>query len=277
MITREDLQHALEAVATDDRRRQSTPPTADEMLAYALGELSAPEEARVRELLLLYPELAEAMNTPFPDDDALPGEDGYLSPAEVDRHWTEMQARIGMKSRVAPANVATPLSFPSPVAAPREEHGRVLQFWRVATAIAAMLFLVCGGLLVKARNEARSLAQQLSMPKLASERQLLFPEGRRGGSDAIPTLVRDGDAYLLSASLGGDPYPQYRVEIVDALTTPPQTRWTTTTVFPPHLDTFSIVIPHTFLKPGRYEMVLYGVSGSRVERLSSFAMRVPAE
>jgi hypothetical protein len=278
MITKKDLQNAEDVLAELDRRSHGEPPTAEQMLAYSRGELAPAEEARVRALLVSYPELADTLTVPFPEDDAQPGELGHLSAAEVEQRWSAMKSRIGAGTAAGaiPPRVDD-APTPAAVVTPRQEMGRVLRFWRAAAALAAMLVLVLGGLLLQARKESQSLALQLSMPRMAGEAQLLYPEGRRGGAEVVPTLTRDGDSYLLLASLREAPqYAEFRVEIVDAGSNPPRVRWSSTTVLRAGLDTFAVVIPHAFLPPGRYEMILYGVSGSRNEKLSSFAMRVPA-
>jgi hypothetical protein len=76
MIMKSDLQAVLDELRTEDRRTRAEPPTAEEMLAYRAGELSGDEEARVRELLICWPELLRALMTPYPDDDdaSLPAE-----------------------------------------------------------------------------------------------------------------------------------------------------------------------------------------------------------
>ena len=275
MITKNDLLNATEAIAAGERQRLGEPPTADQMLAYSLGRLSPAEEAHVRELLIAHPDLAETLTVPFAEDDVAPDDPAYLSTAEIDARWMSMQASLQAgESNAASREAAAVLTPRRPAAT---ETGRVLAFWRTAAALAAMLFLVFAGLFVRERSVAGSLAAQLSMPRMAGEAQLLYPQGRRGGGDNVATLTRDGDSYLLLASLMDAPqYAEYRVDLVDTSATPARIRWSSTTILRADLDNFAVLIPHTFLKPGRYEMVLYGISGSRSERLSSFAMRVPA-
>lgn len=279
MITDKDLQRAVETMANDERQTLGELPTAEEMLAYSLGELPPAEEHRIRKLLVAYPKLAETLSRPFPEDDAPEGAPGYVSAAEVDRRWSDLQTRI--HGSAAPLHGAA--AAPHPVAVMRPSistaappSAKVLQFWRAAAAVAAALMVVSGALFLQARKETRELSRQLSMPRMAGEAQTLFPGGRRGVDD-VPLLIRDGDSYLLSAAVpGGTTYDHYHVEIVDPSTTPNRVRWSSAISLRPRADSVTVLVPHDFLSPGLHEMVLYGVSGDRRVRLSSFAMQVSA-
>jgi hypothetical protein len=39
-------------------------------------------------------------------------------------------------------------------------------------------------------------------------------------------------------------------------------------------DTFAVMVPSSFLEPGRYQVVLYGVADGHDERLASYTLRV---
>jgi len=244
----------------EDRRRLGEPPTAEELLAYRRGELSVAEEARVRELLVCYPELARALTVPFPVEGAAPGDPDFLTDAEFATHWASLQKRVHDEDAVAT----------------RPEEARVLQFWRRAsTALAAALLLAFGGLLWQAQSRAR-LAKELGDPRVTSEEQLLLPDGQRGGGDGSLTLAAEGDSFLLIAPLvGGSQFPRYRLEIVDLSTTPPRALWSSTALHRRFNDTFAILVPRPFLKPGRYQIVLSGVDGAHEERLATYTLRVP--
>src|SRR5687767_1942442 len=121
MIRKSDWQAIQEEMIAADRQQLGEPPTAEEMLAYTRGELSPEQEARVRQLLVSYPELVHTLTALFPTDD-----DDSLSRDEVSKRWTSFRSQIhGKETR----------------------GGKVLQFWRASTALAAGLALVFGGLL----------------------------------------------------------------------------------------------------------------------------------
>ncbi|HEX8253628.1 MAG TPA: hypothetical protein VF846_10790 [Thermoanaerobaculia bacterium] len=68
MITKNDWDAALDAWIIAERERLGGPPTPDEVVAYTRGELMPAEAARVRALLVYYPELTELLTykTPAP-------------------------------------------------------------------------------------------------------------------------------------------------------------------------------------------------------------------
>jgi hypothetical protein len=61
MITKNDWDAALDAWVTEERERLGGPPTPEEVVAYTRGELADAEAARVRALLVYYPELTSLL------------------------------------------------------------------------------------------------------------------------------------------------------------------------------------------------------------------------
>src|SRR6185436_7330472 len=121
MITKSEWRMADRQLMADDRQRLDDPPTAEEMLAYTRGELSPDDEAHVRERLVRHPDLVRTLTEEFPADGAEPGDPDYLSDEEFATHWNAMQQRLRPRS-----------------------GGKVVQFWRTFSAIAAALALVLG-------------------------------------------------------------------------------------------------------------------------------------
>jgi hypothetical protein len=264
MIRKSDWQEANRELMAENRGRLGEPPTAEKLLAYSRGELSAEEEARVRELLVCDPDLARSFTIAFPTEGATPGDPDYLTDAEFAKHWEFLQKRAhGAKAGTQPS-----------------AGGRVLQFWqRTSAALAAALVLAFGGLLWQAQSRAR-LAKELAEPRVASEEQLLLPDGQRGGGDGSATLSTEGDFYLLVVPLivppaNGGQIARNRLQIVDLSANPPLPLWSSTALQRRDNDTFAILVPRTFLKPGKYQIVLYGADGGREERLTSYSLRVP--
>jgi hypothetical protein len=217
------------------------------MLAYTRGELSPEEEARVRERLAGHPDLVRTMTEPFPAEGANPGDPDYLPDAELATHFASMQKRM---------HVAKPA-----------ERGRVLQFWRYAAAIAAGIAVVLGALLWQT-------SANLVQPRVVGEQQVLFPDGRRGPSSEPATLTAQGESVLLITPLIGESdYDRYRIEIVDASSDRPI--WSSDALRPED-DSFAILVPRRFLKPGIYRVVVFGITGTREERLATYSLRAPA-
>jgi hypothetical protein len=234
MIRKADWQDALDGMTAEDRRRLGPPPAAEEVAAYMNGTLAAEEEARVRELLVAYPELARTLTMPFPEDDEpLP---------ELDHHWAEFQARV---------------------APPRAEGGRVLQFWRAAAALAAALAVVFGALFLRAQS-------RLDEPRAAWQIAVLEMDGHRGPAGPATVIRPAGESLMLVVPLiGTSPYREYRL----ALTSGERTLWRSDTLRRDDETTsFSIDVPSSFLEPGRYRVELYGVDGEREEKLGTYSL-----
>lgn len=248
MITKSELHDAHRRMLEEERSRLGDPPTAEEVLAYSRGELSPAEEERVRELLACYPELARTLTEPFPTDEAKPGEPGYVSDAELEQRWKVLQERL-RGPRIVPA----------------QPGGRVLQFWRFTSGLAAALAVSFGALLWQARSE-------LGRPFIASEPQLLMPDRGERGAGVSATLTPSGQSYILVTSLMSQPhFAAYRLEIVDAHNRP---LWKSPRLTEPDHDTFSILVPRSFLAPGSYRVILYGVRDDREQQLDTFSMLV---
>jgi hypothetical protein len=241
MITKSEFAAANEALLAEERGRLG-PPAAGEVLAFTRGELSPDAEAIMRDRLIAYPDLLRTLTAPFPEP-AQPGDPDYLSDHELGRHWAALQKRRG-----------------------RPEGGNLLPFWRAFGAIAAMLAVVFGVLLWRARTE-------LTTPRLLSN-ELLLPDARRGGGDASTELRPAGDFYLLVPFVGEGPAEWYRAEIVD-VSTPPRTLWSSGEVARRPDGSVLVLVPRGFLPPGRYRLLLYARGEGRDEPPGSYTLRVP--
>ncbi|HEV7238575.1 MAG TPA: hypothetical protein VGQ36_04980 [Thermoanaerobaculia bacterium] len=239
MIRKSDWQVVQDEMIEADRQQLGEPPTAEEMLAYSRGELSPQEEARVRALLVAYPELAHTLTAPFPaeGDDSLSGED-------VSKRWKSFQSQIhGKEAR----------------------GGKLLQFWRASTALAAGLALVFGGLLWRETSRG---------PRVLPEAQQLFADGQRGGEGGAVTLTGTDDVFVLVVPLyNPGTFGQFRLEIAGV---EPGARPLWRGEVQPRRadDTFRIEIPRAYLDAGRYRVVLYGIDGAREQRLETYTIRV---
>ncbi len=62
MITKNDWNDALDAWVEEERERLGGPPSPEEVVAYVSGALAPPDAARVRALLVYYPEMTDLLD-----------------------------------------------------------------------------------------------------------------------------------------------------------------------------------------------------------------------
>lgn len=230
-------------------RQMPDPPTAEEMLSYTRGELAPDEAAQVRQRLEAHPDLARAYTEPFPADDLEPGDPYYLSDAQLDQRWAAFRKQ-------------TPA-----------EGGRVVEFPRYLSAIAAALIVVLGALLVASQMKVRRLESELTAPRVIRE-YILPSDGYRGGPGETPT-VSAADAKVVFQFTGVH-FAAYRAEILDLTADPPRRLWDRSGIIRDENDEFEVVLPRQFLqRGGRYQVVLFGVDGVKEEeRLATYTFRV---
>jgi hypothetical protein len=246
MITKAELQ-AIHTQILAERRDNVEPPANDELFAFMRGDLKPEDETRVREQLMAYPELARAMAEPFPDEDAQPDDDDYLSDDEIDARLHALKRRVD-----------------------GDGSPNVVRFWRrSALALAATTILAFGGLLWQSM---RTREQSFS-PRVAMDGQLLLPDGQRG-TQASLTVIPHADSFLLITPLINPPaFDAYRLQIVrEGDDTRPL--WTSAPLPRPANDTYQLLVPSAFLARGNYQVIVFGVSGARQERLANYSLRV---
>ena len=258
MSSRSDWKAVHEEMTAEDRRKLGEPPTAEEMLAYSRGELGTEDAQRVRAHLVANPDLARALMQPFPTDDAQPGDRDYLSEEELSKRWQSLQQHVHSK-------------------------GRLLQFRNAWTALAAALALVFAGLYWQAESKARRLENELTQPRVAFDEQVLLPDGARGGSETAALLTAQGESVLLVVPLINQPqFGDYRLDILDGTVAGTvagtnEVLWRSGSLHRRSDDSFAILVPRAFLKPGKYQLVLYGIrdAGAPQEQLATYSLRVP--
>ncbi|MEA2488647.1 MAG: hypothetical protein QOH21_439 [Acidobacteriota bacterium] len=232
----------------EGRARLGGPPTEEQLLAYGRGELHGEEEARVRELLVYYPELARTLDNPS-SADVQPGDADYLSDDELAEDWRAIQERLH--------------------GTVQQTGGRVLPFWPTLAAAAALL-LVCGGLLFRAHSEP---VEYTAMPSVAID-EVVLVSGARRGSEEVPTVSANTNLLLTAPLVSEREYPDYRLDIVEADTVLRRTIWSSRGLRHRPDDTFHILVPHAFLKPGKYRLVIYGLDGGKQDELAQYTVLV---
>ncbi|HYC93137.1 MAG TPA: hypothetical protein VEO54_28285 [Thermoanaerobaculia bacterium] len=138
--------------------------------------------------------------------------------------------------------------------------------YRSVAAIAAAVALLFGFLLW--RN-----AQDVTDPRVSWKAVTLMPDGSRGVEQPI-ILKRDTDYLLAPAILDQRRFAEYRVDLVSTGAKPERVVWSGTRERRQD-DTFVVDVQRSYLKPGRYQLVVYGIEGSRSEQLARYSIRVP--
>jgi len=213
------------------------PPTADEVLAFFDGKLEGAEQERVRELLIVYPELARValMEMPETDDAA------QLSDEELAADWASLQSQI---------RPAAPSST----------------FWRSLAIAATIAAVILGAMLFRSIRAGRE-------PIFLPEAQLMYPSGGRG-PEGIPQIQPGDDDFVLQLSLISQPaFPDYRVTILDASA---RILWTGRGMHRRSDDTFAMRVSRAWLPPGKYRVVVDGLDGARTQELGRYDFVVAA-
>ncbi len=255
-MNRSDWQAVRDAMIADDRASLGEPPSVDELLAYERGELSKENAERVQQLLVAYPELARAYATPFPSDDAKPGDSDYLAGDVIDRQLIAFRAG----NRSSAANVDGDGS-----------NGRLLQFWLRASAsvaaIAATVAIVFGAMLWRTRTE-------LLRPHVLPEAAILTPDGRRGGAEQPQAAITPaGDSLLLVVSLvGPTDYETYRLELVS--TESHKRLWSSDPLRATISNSFNVEVPSRALPAGTYQVIAYGLRGNAQEQVATYTIGI---
>jgi hypothetical protein len=248
-MTKNEWLDAGRAFSEEELQRLGDPPTDDEVIAFSRGGLTGADEVRVRHYLVHVPELLEALTAPFPPA----GTPVDLAEPQLAHDWMRLRARIE----------------PSPPSSLRN-------IWPIAASVAA---IGLAGLFTQARLTNRKLERELMRPRTNLENRLLLPDGQRGGGAAgeLPlTLSAGGSDFVLAPAVINAPrYADYGVELLDLATTPPQSIYSASGLARHTDNTLTIFVPRSFLPPGRYRLVVYGIEESRRDALAAYTMRVP--
>jgi hypothetical protein len=242
MITKSDWQAVHQRMSAEDRRKLGEPPAIEEMLAYTRGELSGADAERVRAWLVCNPDEARALTEPFPEDDVQPGHPDFLSQDELTQRFAPLQTR-----------------------------GRVVPFRPAWTALAAALALVFAGLYGQAEWKLRRLS---GTPQNVQTYTLVSAQQRGTPQDASTRVERcTGDFLTFVMPVTDAGFGSYRITIAEITTASPRKR--ESLAGRGNEELVSVLVPCSFLKPGRYDIALYGLTGTGAEeRLDRYKVRV---
>ena len=245
MTTKSDWDAVRQDMTAEQRRKPGEPPAIEEMLAYSRGELSGEDAQRVQAWLAANPEMAQALTQPFPEDDARPGDDGYLSQEEVSRRWSALRKEI-------------------------RPGGRVVRF-PAMTALAAAAALIFAGLYFYE-------VQQSRMPSLGAIEQELEPAGRRRGAIGDPPMIdvtqRVNTLALKLTSPKRDAW--YEIQIWKASGDPARPVWTSQ---PTQAEDgkLEMNLTNRSLRPGLYRIHALRLDEQKERELvDEYLVRVPA-
>jgi len=273
MIKRADWQAAYGELVAEGRRQSPTPPTVEELLAFADGELTPEEATRVEEHLALHPEVARILAAPATEPEEGPlGKPGMLSAELLEQDFRALVARIGGQGTPGkrPLHRRRWFDLRSLIA------GRPWR-WRLATAAAFSAAAALGLISWQERRELLWLNRELVRPRVELEHRVLLPDGVRdaAGAQAPIALGAQSDPYLLSASVAHLPlYPDYRLRIVEMAGPREREIWSAAGLHP-RGDAIEILMPRAFLTPGRRQRLeVYGVRGARSELLATYTVEL---
>jgi hypothetical protein len=243
------------------RVRVGEPPTPEEMMAYARGDLPAEQQNRIRELLVYYPDLADALLEEAESRLARPPQ---LSEHQLAQDWRALQNR--MKTADGQAGSAPAERIPA------EAN---IQAWRWGTAAAVLVCLFLGGLYFRALRQISDLHDELRSPRVDVESISLYERNSRGSADSASHQLRLRPTtrfVSLNLTLAAETSAtQFRVELVDRDAPNPRTVWASP-IYRGSDGSFTLEIPRSFLTSTRYRVQLF--AGNDQEPIAWYSLRV---
>jgi hypothetical protein len=259
------LADALRLLAEKERSLLTEHPSPTELETYHAGKLSSAAEDRIREhlavcrdcgdLLLDIAGVAELKPPPgIPE----------LTDDEVEADWLALQIRMkwaAAAEKQGPAPVVPIRPAPPPKPAP----------WAPRLAAAASIVAVLGIILALYQSgrvgELERQLQKFEQPRSVPTRHLDSGVRRsQSKEEADRPLSSHAEAILFLYPDTERVYPRYEAEIAGG----------TMSVAPPPSpdEPVSLLIPPGFLQPGDLQIVLFGVDGSRRDKVGTYSLQV---
>jgi anti-sigma factor RsiW len=297
-----ELKVALRALADESKPNLGGHVTPEELTAYHDGVMSADDQGRVQDHLVLCRECAALLLdlAAFP---ALSQEGGrQIQPAEVATAWGVMQARLQREGALS-------VSRPSW----RQRMNLAFSSTRVAYALAASLLVISLGLglwTISLRRENQQLAASLRERRGAEERVIksldqasrqhesdiaelrrnidelsqpqlnvpiadLYPRGfARNQGQAAATIDVPARVNLFTLVLNtahDQTFPTYSLEIVDERSA---LVWQGRGLQKSALNNFTVSLARRLFPTGQYLVKLYGWRGERKRLVEEYAVRI---
>lgn len=259
------LAAALRHLAERERRSLTEHPTAPELASYHAGELPPEAEARLREHLALCRNCTDLLLDLAGFADLKPPQGvPELTDEEVEQDWQALRERM----REEPAEEKRPAEVVPirPVGPPKRERDYPL-WMPIAASLLAVLGFAFG---LYQNSRVAVLEKQLDeqrQPWSASWVPLLDAKVRSAEEEEVRQVTSSKGAVLSLYSEAEEIYPAYEAEIVG--------RAKVKLAPPDEVDrAVSLIIPPDYLKPGSYQILLYGMKDDRRVELGRYQIQV---
>jgi hypothetical protein len=269
------LEPALRFLTRSAARQLDEHPSPETLAAYHEGELADAEAERLRDHLALCPDCAELLlDLGGFADLAPPAGVRDLTDGEVETAWRALRPRLD-EGREAPS-ASNLVRLPSPPSVARPS--RAAASWRWALA-ASWLAVVGLSLWVVALHREIARGAGAAAPVADVAVAGLSPAGgdsTRGREEPRQPVLSASRGLVLQLVAAGLPdHAGYTVEIQEAGTTG-RVVWSGRAERDPMEKDFTVVLPPGFLRPGRYQVHLYGTEAGARRRMADFAFQVGA-
>lgn len=268
----DDFAGSLKAIMAAKRRELGGPPTPEELLAYRDGRLDPAERERLEARIAVYPDAARTLAdlAAFPNIEPAPGVPD-ISDEDVAARWQTFRRRLADLPAPQPAAPDEPREAPivSFRSEPRTTHG-VPPWWLAAAASAALAAGLGSGYVA---GRASSVPVPASAINVAiAELRPIEEGGDRGASSAVDLSEEAEDLVLILGLDDIGHFATYKAEIVNAQGAQV---WSREGLHPTPLETFQLSFRRNVLKPGEYQVELYGLdTASRPTKLATYDLRL---
>jgi hypothetical protein len=274
------LEPALRALAARERRALDDHPTPETLVAYRAGELPAEDQEALRDHLALCPDCAEMLLDLATFEQFTPPEESAgLTDGDVGAAWQRMQQRLApavetadrVETPAAPVVAQEKEPAPLPFAPRASEHEPVVlrRKLRTAYAMAATLAVGVVGLSMWG-GVLQGRIRDLSKPRVNLGLIYAFSEDdKERGVAGGGTLVGKTPVLVLEPT-DLPPADDYGVEVRN----PAGALILKTSGLVPSQGSFFMELPGAQLPPGSYHVELFGVTGSRWQKLETLSFQI---
>lgn len=259
------LDAALRHLAEQQRRSLTSHPTPQELATYHAGELPPEAETRILDHLAICRECSDLLLDLSGFADLKPPEGiPELTDEQVEQDWQALRKRMGQgegkKERTAEIVPIRP-------AGPAPRPARIYQAWLpVAASLLAVIGLSFGLYQNQRVGSLEQKVEELSQP-WSPESIFLDNTVQRSGGSQEEQEIPSGTGTLLILYSDTD-YKTYEAVIDNRITIKAKPRGDDRGIL--------LMIPSGSLKPGRHEIVLYGIDGDLRKELEPFPIKVNA-
>lgn len=250
----------------DGARRQTTPPSLEELVAYVEGELTPSQEDRLRDRLALFPESSQAVLDlvevlRVSGGDETTGPSGPHVPT-----WSELSARLAEEETAASRDAEAPA------------RTRIRPFWArsiVPWAAAAGLLMLIGFWFLPQRPAAPADPQK-NVRWYHLQSDAAGPTRADRWQEVKVSTEASHFGFILNLGDAGA-FADYSVEISKLTESGAETVWQANGFRPGSLGTFDLLVPTGFLPVGRYQIRLRGLAAEGHQPLARYEVELVSE